>query len=139
MTGTLDHIGIAVTSLDNGLPTFVEGLGFRCEETETVASERVRVAVLFSGSTRVELLEPTSEESPISAFLKKRGEGVHHLAFSVLDIESEVERMRAKGILFIEPAPRPGAQGTRVAFLHPKSAGGVLTELVERKGGSDCL
>ncbi len=102
-------------------------------ETEEVPTENVKVAILFSGETRVELLEPTSEKSPISGFLKKRGEGIHHLAFSVDRIDDEVTRLRgSKGVQLIEPAPRPGAQGSKVAFIHPKSAGGVLIELVER-------
>ena len=136
MIGALDHIGIAVSSLDEALKAFTAGLGFKHEKTENVESERVRVAVLFSGSTRVELLESTSETSTLAQFLKKRGAGIHHVAFSVDDIASEVTRLRTRGIVLIEPAPRPGAQGTQVAFIHPKSAGGVLTELVERPQGS---
>lgn len=130
---SLDHIGIAVKDLNAGLRAYVDQLGMRLMETEEVPTENVKVAILFSGETRVELLEPTSEKSPISGFLKKRGEGIHHLAFSVDRIDDEVTRLRgSKGVQLIEPAPRPGAQGSKVAFIHPKSAGGVLIELVER-------
>lgn len=129
----MDHIGIAVKDLNAGLRAYVDQLGMRLMETEEVPTENVKVAILFSGETRVELLEPTSEKSPISGFLKKRGEGIHHLAFSVDRIDDEVTRLRgSKGVQLIEPAPRPGAQGSKVAFIHPKSAGGVLIELVER-------
>jgi methylmalonyl-CoA/ethylmalonyl-CoA epimerase len=128
----LDHIGVAVSSLDESLKQYVEGLGFHHKNTEAVPAEKVRVAFLFGGADRVELLEPTSDDSPIAQFLKKRGPGVHHLAFRVDDIEKEVTRMRESGVQLIEPAPRPGAEGSKVAFIHPRSAGGVLIELVER-------
>jgi methylmalonyl-CoA epimerase len=132
LIGPIDHVGVAVTSLEAALPLFRDALGFRHHETETVETEKVRVAILYAGESRVELLEPMSAESPISKFLESRGPGIHHLAYRVADVAGEVERLRAAGLRFIEPAPRPGAQGCRVAFLHPKSAGGILTELVER-------
>ncbi|HLG18811.1 MAG TPA: methylmalonyl-CoA epimerase [Bdellovibrionota bacterium] len=134
----LDHIGVAVESLEKGLESYSKKLGFHhhhTEEvpnTEEVPTENVRVALLFGGPDRVELLEPTSDQSPIALFLKKRGPGVHHLAFRVDDIEKEIARLRGEGVQLIEPAPRPGAEGAKVAFIHPKSTGGVLIELVER-------
>lgn len=136
MAETLDHIGIAVPSLERALPIWVEAIGMKHEKTESVLSERVRVAILSSGDSRVELLEPASDDSPISQFLKKRGGGVHHLAFSVSSIETEVQRLRTAGAKLIEPAPRPGAEGTKVAFLHPSWTGGILIELVQRPKAS---
>lgn len=133
MISGLDHIGIAVADLAEGLRNYVDRLGFSHHETEEVPTEKVRVAILGAGSSRVELLEPTSPDSPIARFLEKRGQGgVHHLAFGVDDAQAEVTRLREKGVRFIEPAPRPGAGGCLVAFIHPQSAGGVLLELVER-------
>jgi len=128
----LDHVGIALPSLKEGLATYKNQMGFEHIHTEEVPSEKVRVAVLLAGNTRVELLEPTSEGSPVSQFLRKRGGGIHHLAFKVEDVEAEVERLRMEGVELIEPAPRKGAQNSKVAFIHPRSTGGVLIELVER-------
>ena len=132
MFSTLDHIGIAVRSLDRSLLTYRDQLGFRYEATEEVPTEQVRVAILYSGQTRIELLEATSERSPISLFLTKKGEGIHHVAFAVQDVQTEVDRLKKVGTIVIDPAPRPGAQGCKVAFIHPKSTGGILMELVER-------
>jgi methylmalonyl-CoA/ethylmalonyl-CoA epimerase len=130
--GNLDHIGIAVTSLKDALAVYQKSLGFHLHEIEEVPTEKVKVAILTSSETRVELLEPTSSASPVAKFLESRGGGVHHLAFAVREIEAEVERLRNEGVKLIEPAPRPGAQGSKVAFIHPKSTGGVLIELVQR-------
>jgi len=128
----LDHIGIAVASLDDGLDQYVKILGFTHIHTEEIPSEKVRVAILRTGTTRVELLEPSSKESPIAKFLQKKGPGIHHLAFHVDSIETEVKKLREHGVTLIDPAPRPGTEGSKVAFIHPKSAGGTLIELVER-------
>lgn len=132
MIQELDHIGIAVTSLEEGIAHYSSQLGLRHEHTEEVPSEKVRVAMLLAGQTRIELLEPTSEDSVIAQFLKKRKGGVHHLALRVDNIAKEVDRLRKQQVQFIEPAPRPGAQNSKIAFIHPKSTGGTLIELVER-------
>lgn len=133
MIGSLDHIGIAVESLEDGLEKYVRQLGLSHTHTETVETEKVRVAILHSGKTRIELLEATDSTSPISKFLGSKGGGIHHLAFEVESIDDEVQRLRGRGVRLVEPAPRPGAQGSRVAFVHPRATGGVLIELVERK------
>lgn len=131
MIEELHHIGIAVRSLDEALPRWVDELGLRLCGIEEVPSERVRVAVLMAGATRIELLEPTGTDSPIAGFLAKRGPGVHHLAFKVASAEDVVRALTDSGAPVLGDAPRPGAHGTRVAFLHPRHLGGVLTELVE--------
>ena len=125
----LDHIGVAVADLDAALAPWL-ALGLVKTSEEIVASERVRVAFLpVGGGARVELLAPTSPDSPIAAFLQKRGAGVHHLCFKVPDIDAAIGELRGRGYAFVGDAPRPGAGGARVAFLHPKSMGGVLVEL----------
>ena len=127
----LDHVGVAVRTLDEGSrPYQLLGLT-RDGDDEEVAAQGVRVRVLRSGESRVELLEPTSPGSPLVKFLEKRGPGVHHLAFRVDDLDAEIQRLQAEGAPFIDPEPKPGRHGTRVVFLHPSWAGGVLVELVE--------
>ena len=127
----LDHIGVAVHSLDEaGAPYALLGLP-QVEEDEVVASQHVRVRALRVGESLLELLEPTSPESPIARFLDKRGAGLHHVALRVADLSAEVARLTESGARFIDPEPRPGRSGTRVVFLHPKWTGGVLLELVE--------
>jgi len=131
MIEELHHIGVAVRSLDEALPRWTEALGLRLAGVEEVPTERVRVAVLMAGRTRIELLEPTSDESPIARFLEKRGPGVHHLAFRVRDTGAVIRVLAERGAPLLDAAPRPGAHGTRVAFVHPKWLGGVLAELVQ--------
>jgi methylmalonyl-CoA/ethylmalonyl-CoA epimerase len=131
MIEDLHHIGIAVTSLDEALPRYRDGLGLRLDSIEEVPTEQVRVAVLMAGKTRIELLEPTGDESPIARFLARRGPGVHHLAFQVGDTGRAIEVLTDAGASLLDQAPRPGAHGTRVAFVHPRWLGGVLAELVE--------
>ncbi len=131
-TGGLDHIGIAVRSLEEGLRPYVEGLGLKPSGTEEVPTEQVKVAFLPVGETRLELLEPTGPDSPIVRFLERRGEGIHHLCFLVDDLESTLRRLDAAGVPLVDRVPRPGAGGSRVAFLHPRGTGGVLLELKER-------
>lgn len=133
----LHHIGIAVTSIDEALPRYVEGLGLRLEGVEDVPTERVRVAVLHAGSTRIELLEPTSGDSPVAKFLARRGPGVHHLAFEVADTGAVIEILGEAGAPLLDAVPRPGAHGTQVAFLHPSYLGGVLAELVQDPGAAN--
>lgn len=126
----LDHIGVATRSLEEGLK-FYEALGFKEMHKEEVPTERVRVGMLELGnSSRIELLEPTSEDSPIAKFLDKRGPGIHHICLRVKDIKAVLAHLRTQeGVRLIDEAPKPGAHGCQVAFVHPKSTGGVLLEL----------
>lgn len=133
MPGTLDHIGIAVTHLEEGIRLYADGLGFHLQETETVEEEGVRVAMLYAGHTRVELLEPLRPDSAVGTFLAQGRKGIHHMAFGVENLDKELDAYRSRGVRVIEPAPRIGAGGCRVAFVHPRSTGGVLVELVERR------
>jgi methylmalonyl-CoA epimerase len=130
--GRLVHVGIAVRSLAEKTALYRDVLGVPLAREEVVATERVRVAFFGTGETHVELLEPLDGGGPIAEFLERRGEGIHHLCFEVDDIEAALDRVRAAGISVIGQAPRQGAEGRRVAFLHPKSAGGVLIEISER-------
>jgi len=127
----IDHIGIATNGIDDAARFYLESLGLRIEHVEEVASQKVRVAMLPLGESRVELLEPTSEDSPISRFLAKRGPGIHHVAVRVQDIRASLAELKEKGARLIDEEPRPGAGGCLVAFIHPSSTGGVLLELVE--------
>jgi methylmalonyl-CoA/ethylmalonyl-CoA epimerase len=127
----IDHIGIAVRSLESALETF-RALGFECAGIEEVADQKTRVALLPAGEGRLELLEPTTEESPVGRFLARRGEGLHHICFAVGDVASEIGRLEAAGLRMVDRIPRVGAEGCRVAFIHPSSTGGVLVELSER-------
>ncbi|MGE3175109.1 MAG: methylmalonyl-CoA epimerase [Planctomycetota bacterium] len=126
----LHHIGVAVTSIDEALPRWT-GMGLRLASRDEVPTEQVKVAVLMAGATRVELLEPTSEDSPIAKFLAKRGPGVHHLAFQVGDCQLQIDALSGAGAQLLDRAPRKGAHDCKVAFLHPKQLLGVLAELVE--------
>lgn len=127
----LHHIGVAVPSLQEALPRWTDGFGLRLQSVDEVPTERVRVAVLLAGSTRIELLEPTSPDSPIAKFLDKRGPGIHHLAFQVGDCQVQIDALAAAGAPLLDQAPRPGAHDCRVAFVHPRHLGGVLAELVQ--------
>ena len=133
MVKKIDHIGIAVRSIDEARGYYEKVLGLICEGIEVVESQKVRIAFLPVGETRVELLEGTSEESPITKFVAKRGEGINHLCFEVPDIQKALDALKEKGFRLINENPVPGAHGTKVAFLHPKSASGVLMELVEKQ------
>lgn len=128
----IDHIGIAVRSLEDALPFWTEALGLKVAGVENVDTEEVKVAFLNTGSSRIELLEPTHESSTIARHLEKRGRGIHHLTLRVEDLDSVLIRARERGAEVLGSGARPGAGGSRVAFLHPKSTGGVLLELVER-------
>ncbi len=130
MTTRLDHIGIAVRSLQSA-KTY-EDLGLTIDHVETVETQRVKTAFLSVGDSNLELLEPTSPDSPIAKFIEKRGEGIHHICLRVDDIEAHLERLKAKGYRLINEAPVPGAHGCRVAFLHPSAGNGVLIELSEK-------
>ncbi|HUP66574.1 MAG TPA: methylmalonyl-CoA epimerase [Thermoanaerobaculia bacterium] len=130
MPPTLDHIGIAVRSLE--AVKIYEDLGLTTEHVEVVESQGVKTAFLSVGDSHIELLEPTGHDSPVGRFIEKRGEGVHHLCFRVADIDRELERLERKGYRLIHRNPVPGSRGSRVAFLHPSAASGVLIELTER-------
>lgn len=128
----IEHLGIAVKSLDAAIPYYEKVLGLKCYSIEEVADQKVRTAFFKVGQTKIELLEPTSEESTIAKFIEKRGEGVHHLAFAVNGgVAEALSEAEANGVQLIDKAPRKGAEGLNIAFLHPKSTQGVLTELCE--------
>ena len=128
----IDHIGIAVKSIQQSLEYYQDILGMNLEGLETVESQGVTVAFLNAGNTKLELLEPLSEESPVAKFIEKRGEGIHHIALGVSDIQERINEIKEKGIKMINEEPKKGAHGAKVAFLHPKSTGSVLYELCER-------
>lgn len=134
MIKKVDHIGIAVKKLEHTLPFYTETLNLPLIGIEEVESQKVRVAFLEAGGTKLELLEPTSDESAIAKFIEKRGEGIHHVALGVESIEERIIEMKEKGIRMIDEQPRLGAGGAHIAFMHPKSASGVLYELCEKKG-----
>ena len=134
MLTKLDHIGIAVNSLEEAIPFYRDRLGMNLIRTEVVEAQRVRVAFLSLGSETIELIEGTDKHSPIRKFVAKRGEGIHHLCFQVLNLEESLKELKEKGIRLVDENPRQGADGAMVAFLHPASAHGVLIELKEKKG-----
>lgn len=127
----INHLGIATKSIDEALSFWSDALGLENVHTETVEDQKVRVAMLPIGESRVELLEPTSNDSPISKFLEKRGGGIHHVAIEVEDITAALDKMKAQGMRLIDESPRIGAEGCLVAFVHPASTNGVLLELVQ--------
>lgn len=127
----INHIGIAVRSIDAVLPYYEQTLGLKCARRETVESQKVRVAFLPVGEINLELLEPTSPESPITKFIEQHGEGVHHVAFQTDDIATQLQSAHDAGVRLIHETPLLGAHGMQVAFLHPKSTFGVLTEFCQ--------
>lgn len=131
MLTKINHIGIAVKSLEESLPFYRDNLGMSFAGIETVAEQKVRVAMLQVGESKIELLEPTAEDSPVARFIEKNGAGIHHIAYEVEDIEVAIAKLVAEGARMIDEQPRCGAHDTRIAFLHPKSSGGVLTELCQ--------
>jgi methylmalonyl-CoA/ethylmalonyl-CoA epimerase len=133
MIKQIDHLGIAVRSLDETVPFYEKALGLRCEHREEVPSQKVRTAFFDIGGVHLELLEPTAPESPIAKFLADRGEGIHHIAFRTDDITSQLAQAAGAGVRLINEKPFDGAAGKLVAFLHPKSTHGVLTELCASK------
>ncbi|PID28962.1 MAG: methylmalonyl-CoA epimerase [Candidatus Cloacimonadota bacterium] len=132
MIKKVSHIGIAVKDLDAAIEMY-KNLGLEVESTEVVESQKVKVAFIPVGDTRIELLSGTSEDSPISKFIEKKGEGIQHIAFGVDDLPEELKKAEENGFRLIDKAPRPGAHGADIAFLHPKSTGGVLLELCKDK------
>ncbi|HXI61674.1 MAG TPA: methylmalonyl-CoA epimerase [Pyrinomonadaceae bacterium] len=127
----IDHIGIATNGIEEAAAAYRDALGIQVTETEEVSGQQVRVAMLPIGESRIELLEATSADSPISKFLAKRGPGIHHIALRVEDIRARLADLKSKGARLIDEEPRTGAGGCLVAFIHPSSTGGVLIELVE--------
>lgn len=127
----IEHIGIAVRNLEESVKYYENVLGLTCYALEEVVDQKVKTAFFMIGQTKIELLESTDPEGPIGKFVEKKGEGVHHIAFAVENLAEVLPEVEAKGIQLIDKAPRKGAEGLNIAFLHPKSTGGVLTELCE--------
>ncbi len=130
----LHHVAIVVPDLAAARRTHVELLGLAAGQPEHVADQKVNVLVCHAGKERIELVEPAAGDSPVSAFLARRGGGLHHLAYRVEDLEAALARLKAAGLRLIDERPRPGAHGTRIAFVHPSATDGVLIELVEEPG-----
>jgi len=129
----IEHIGIAVENLEKSNALFASLLGTPPYKQEEVESEGVRTSFFQTGPNKIELLEATSPDSPIAKFLAKKGEGIHHIAFDVADIQAEIKRLTSEGFTLINEQPKPGADNKLVAFLHPKSTGGVLVELCQER------
>ena len=128
----IDHLAIAVRSISDSLDFYREALGLELAGTETVENQEVHVALLSVGESRIELLEPFSEETPVGRFIARRGEGLHHICYEVDDLNLKLDELRSRGVRLLEGYPRRGAEGKLVAFLHPASAHGVLVELVQK-------
>lgn len=128
---TLDHVGIAVENLEAAISRYKTLYGFELDLREKVPTQQVEVAFLKLANTKIELLAPTSPESTLAKFLKNKGPGLHHICYEVKDIKAELAKLKAKGVELIDQTPRPGAHKTLIAFLHPKSTSGVLTELCQ--------
>ena len=131
MSFSLDHIGIAVKSIQESLAFYVIALGLKVSKVETVTDQQVNVAFLDTGSCHIELLEPTSEDSPIAKFISKRGPGIHHVCLQVNELAKLLPQLESLGFILIDKEPRQGAENKMIAFVHPKSTGGVLLELSE--------
>jgi len=131
MTRKINHIGIAVSSIEKYIPFYRDTLGLEFEGTEVVEEQKVKVAFFKIGEARIELLEPTSDDSPVAKFIEKKGEGIHHLAVSSQDVVKDIESMKEKGVRMIDEAPRCGAHETQIAFIHPKESR-VLVELTQQ-------
>ncbi len=129
----IDHIGIAVRSIEEQEKVYTDGLGIKITRKIEVPEQRVRIAVMEVGGVKIELVEPNDDSSPIANFLRKKGQGIHHICFEVDDIDAETERLKRAGIAIIENASNVGAEGSKVLFIHPSSSGGVLFELIEHK------
>ncbi len=129
----IEHIGIAVKNLEEAIPFYENVLGLKCYNIEEVTDQKVKTAFFMVGQTKIELLESTDPEGPIGKFIANRGEGVHHMAFAVENLEASLKEAEEKGIRLIDQQPRKGAEGLHIAFLHPKSTIGVLTEFCENK------
>ncbi|CCK78642.1 methylmalonyl-CoA epimerase [Desulfobacula toluolica] len=128
----IDHIGIAVSSIDEKKNFWTDALGLKLEKTETVVEQNLITAFLSVGESELELLESTSDEGPVAKYIEKKGEGIQHVAFQVENLEQALAELKAKGIQLIDQTPRKGAGGSKIAFLHPKATSGVLVELCEK-------
>jgi methylmalonyl-CoA/ethylmalonyl-CoA epimerase len=128
----IEHIGIAVKNLEEQIKYYEDVLGLKCYSVEEVKDQKVKTAFFMIGQTKIELLESTEPDGPIGKYIEKRGEGVHHVAFAVSGLQERLNEVEAKGIQLIDKQPRKGAEGLNIAFLHPKSTHGVLTELCEK-------
>jgi methylmalonyl-CoA/ethylmalonyl-CoA epimerase len=131
MLTQINHIGIAVKSLDDHIPFYRDVLKMKFAGIEEVADQKVKTAMFHIGEAKIELLEPTSDESPIAKFIEKKGEGIHHIAYQTDNIEQEIKNITDNDLRMIDQVPRSGAHNTKIAFIHPKSSGRVLTELTE--------
>jgi methylmalonyl-CoA/ethylmalonyl-CoA epimerase len=131
MFGRIDHVGVAVEDIDEALGLYRDGLGLPVEHREVVDEQGVDAVLLGVGDGHVELLAPLGAQTPVGRYLERRGPGLHHVAYAVEDIDAELERLRAAGLRLIDERPRTGIRGSRVAFVHPGSVGGVLTEVVQ--------
>ena len=129
----IEHIGIAVANLEAAIEFYEKVIGLKCYSIESVPDQKVRTAFFMIGETRIELLEPTDPEGPVGKFIEKRGEGIHHIAFAVKNIEEQLKHAEKLGVKLIDAVPRKGADNLDIAFLHPKSASGVLIEICEDK------
>ena len=127
----IDHIGIAVKSIEEQLPYYENILGLKCYNIETVEDQKVKTAFFMVGQTKIELLEPTSEDSTVAKFIEKKGEGVHHIAYATKNINDALKEVESKGVKLIDKEGRAGAEGLTIGFIHTKSTGGVLTEFCE--------
>jgi methylmalonyl-CoA/ethylmalonyl-CoA epimerase len=130
----IEHIGIAVRNLDEAIRFWEERLGLKCYAVEEVKDQKVRTAFFRIGQSKIELLESTDPEGPIGKFVEKKGEGIHHMAFAGAGLQENLDELAGKGVQLIDKAPRKGAEGLNIAFLHPKATGGVLLELCEDPG-----
>ena len=128
----IEHIGIAVKNLDESIKYYEGILGLKCYSIEVVEEQKVKTAFFKVGQTKLELLEPTADDSPVAKFIAKKGEGVHHIAFSVENLNDKLTEVAEKGVQLIDKTSRKGAEGLNIGFLHPKSTGGVLTEFCEQ-------
>jgi len=129
----IEHIGIAVKNIDEAKKFYEDVLGLKCYAVEEVKDQKVKTAFFRLGQTKIELLESTDVEGPIAKFIEKRGEGIHHIAYAVKDIDTTLKQVETKGVSLIDKVSRRGAEGLHIGFLHPKTTGGVLTELCEKK------
>lgn len=132
MVKKIDHIGIAVKSLDESVPLYEATLGVKGSEPEEVKEQKVRVVMFEAGESKIELLEPTSDDSPIAKFIEKKGGGIHHVAYGVDDVAAALAEAKEAGARLLDETPRNGAHGAKIAFVHPKSLAGVLTEFCQR-------
>jgi len=128
----LEHIGIAVSDLDEALEIYEKILGLKVKRIKVIEEQKIKAALLLVGTIKIELMEPTDEEGPVARFIKKRGEGIHHIAFTVTNLEDFLKKLKGRGIVLVDEKPRIGAEGYKMAFLHPKSTRNVLLELCEK-------